>query len=182
MKRVFIFCATAFFTLSLGLSGCVQEDPAKPLEVDWNRTATIKGTFLIADEVSNTTYTTPYSPDFSNFSEAFLVKIPYRYLNSNLTGEYMLPKENIGYSVYDGTFTIKVPVGIKGAKIFVKVSDFEGILYDDTFGVEEDKAVIWKASDYTGVWTDKILPGEIYYLEPWVLNSGCAINKVVSDY
>ena len=102
MKSICNLFMMAVFSLSLGLAGCVKEDPAKPLEIDWSRTAKIEGTFLINWDVSSLDpLDQVYSPpDITN--ESFVVTIDYWDLISRVGGTYYLPKKHIIYVFYVG--------------------------------------------------------------------------------
>jgi len=144
MKRVYIFLATAIVGLSFGLTGCVQEDPAKPFDIDWSRTATVTGKIFITN---GSIYQVPYNMD----SKDFIVSVPYRSFNSGASGRYRLPNDRIVYNRNNGEFTITVPVGNGPTRVYVDFSDFP-----DAIGEYEE--VIWKASNCGK--SARVLPGQ----------------------
>jgi len=172
MKKVSIFLAVAFVATALGFTGCASEDPAKPLEVDWNRTAVLKGTILINADISKVRADQKLSAPPTTFDkEAFIVSIPYSSLNSGASGTYILPKEKIVYR--NGEFTITVPVGVSGSTVTVKIDDFAGTL-KKTIGTDDKTVdVIWKPSAVVGTsGSSKTLsPGQTAYFDNWILDA-----------
>ena len=180
MKSVCNLFMMAVFALSLGLSGCVKEDPAKPLEVDWSRTATIKGTLLVEGDIFSAvpkwSAPVPYR-GLTDFREVFIVSIDYNYLVSRSEGRYYLPKEKISYSLITGEFTIEVPVGVAPTQVLIRLSDFYGIqkklIPGSTPAKDVDVDVIWRASSRG--WSSKwVVAGQTSYFETWKLDAGLA--------
>ena len=138
MKKLFSFCAVTITVLSLGLSSCTKEDPAKPLEVDWNRTGTVEGTILYVNDETTTPkkYAAPSSLEIS-------ATIPYSDLNSGASGTYSIPKSNITYTGSTGKFSVKVPVGVNGADVTIRVSSFTGTRREDDGGTSVTVNGIW---------------------------------------
>ncbi|MDR1865125.1 MAG: hypothetical protein LBR08_06075 [Bacteroidales bacterium] len=156
--------------LSMLLSGCAKEDPATPLSVDWNRTATVKGRILIKKDFKEAkpTWAAPENVKFS-------ASIPYSGLNSNASGKYIIPQDRITYDSSTGDVTVVFPVGITGAALTLKFSDFEGKITEATKG--DSKDVIWKSKEET---SSTVLPGEVAYLDTWMLQTEYVDFEVVT--
>ena len=175
MITVFKFFAPAMLALALILGGCAKEDPAKPLEVDWNRTAVVTGWFSVNADITKDRDQQKFSaPSVDNMSvgDLFVVTLPYSSLNSGASGTYVLPKNKIVYNDY-GQFTITVPVGVSGSDITVKMLDFEGALKKEVDGSAKTLTVIWKASTKSGT-ASNLMPGAIHYFPAWTLDAAVA--------
>lgn len=147
MKKVFNFIAVAVVALSFGLSGCSNEDPASPLDVDMNRTATIQGTILInTDEFADADKQTWSSPK----EISVIATVDYDQLNPlAASGSYTVPTSAITYS--KGNFSFKIPVGVGATDIKVKVQQFTGTVdIKDPADATKRKTVnvIWDEVDY----------------------------------
>ena len=123
MKKVNLIFASAAFALSVGLSGCAKEDPAKPLEINLNKTATIKGTVLYVENHSVTEPTYKAAPISGSDIK---IKIPYSDLNSLYMGYdyYIVESKNISCS--NGEFTATIPATDSGVEFEIEFGDFEG--------------------------------------------------------
>jgi len=132
--------------LSFGLKGCVQEDPAKPLEIDLDRVATLTGKMLI--QFGNSTQ----APHIMSNTD-FIVSVPNSSFKYNATGHYVLPKDKIIYVKENGEFTIFVPVGYGATSVIIDFSDFSEAIN----GTAE---VIWKASNSIYRQTQQITSGQ----------------------
>lgn len=157
LKNVFV---TALLATGLFISSCSTEDPATPLNVNMNQTATVCGKILINrnETVSPQIWSAP-----ENIS--IMATVPYSSLNSSATGTYVIPLSNITYKP-SGEFEIKAPVGIEGSTITVKFFDFKGTVKTNKKG-EGTYPVIWKGQTQTST---KLYPGETYYLTTWKLS------------
>jgi hypothetical protein len=167
MKSVSSLFVMAVVALSLGVSGCAKEDPAKPLEVDWNRTGTVKGTILINPDITKAADEQKYSAPAITSSN-FVVSIPYADLNAGAGGTYII-KDKLTYNSSTGEFTVTVPVGVGGARVTIKMSDFEGTLKKEVGGTDKTVDVIWKASTKS-VTNKEVAPGAVVYLDNWILD------------
>ena len=147
MKRVYIFLVTAMVSLSFGLTGCAEEDPAKPLDVDWSRTATVKGQILIQDG-QELRY-----PDLTN--EDFIVGIPYSCFKSGVGGMFTIPADKIIYQ--HGEFIITVPAGTGQTLVVILFSDITEWL--ESYG----DYVVCKSENQRYITT--VLPGQVSYLD-----------------
>jgi hypothetical protein len=157
MKK-FSFLAMTTLFLFIGLYSCSNDDPAEPLSVDWKRTATIYGKILIDTNpnASPRTWNTPSEVSFTAF-------VPYRALNSRASeGYYYIPQDKITYDSSTGIVTVIAPVGLQGAKVTVRFSEFKGKV---TSGGKEIN-VIWK--DYPK--DIDVFPGGEFYLSNWTPN------------
>lgn len=159
LKNVFV---TAMLAVGLLFSSCAKEDPAIPLNVNMDQTATIHGKILVNKNEAATTQTWSAPDDFN-----VIATVPYSSLNSSAIGDYVIPSENISYNKSAGEFTIKAPVGIEGSNVTVKFSDFKGSVRANKGGKELIYSVIWKGKSAN---TGKIYPNETFYLPTWKLN------------
>ena len=132
MKRVYVFWITAMVCLSFGFMGCVEEDPAKPLDVNSFQTATLTGNILIK---RGTVSQAPHNMSVDDF----IVSVDYSSFKIDNQGKYYLPKAGIRYVASSGEFIITVPVGNEKTMVYIDFSDFY-----DVFG--ESDEVLWKAS------------------------------------
>ena len=150
MKRVFSFFAATTFLLSIGLSSCVKEDPAKPMEINWNKTGVVTGKLLYVNDMSvaNPEYKAPPQKDIE-----ILATIPYNAIVSGVTGTYVIPKEKISYQ--SGEFTIETPVGDAGGTVTIRVSSFYGSKKVNATTTQEG---IWYISNAFNV--VNVLPGQ----------------------
>jgi len=175
MKKVFSFFALTAIGLSLGVSSCSNEDPAKPLDINLKRTATIKGALLY---VSDETEAAPGVWSAPNVNEDdFYVTVNYSELtgNNNAKGVYVLPKDKIKYAKKDGTFTITVPVGISDTWVNVKINSFEG---EVKIGSNDYFSAIWDSK----VGVACVAPSEVTYLQFfWHWGEYTLIEKVGDD-
>ena len=177
MKSACNLIMMAVFVLSLGLSGCVEEDPAKPLEVDWSRTATLKGKILINEDISTGKPQRWTSPNITN--QYFVVTMDYSELITTATGVYFLPNEKIDYNRNTGVFIITVPVGIYPMDISVHMTNFDGQLIKDRVGVSDETEtfnIIWQASKLNGK-AEGVRVGDNFSFGTWTLDGNNA-----SDY
>lgn len=174
MKKVFSFFALVAVVLSVGLTSCGKEDVAEPLNVDLNRTATVKGKILVnADETKDAVDQKWSAP--SNVT--LTATVPYRSLNGSATGTYVVASDKIQYSSSTGEFSITVPVGINATTVTVKLAQFAGEV-KKFVGVTTDTktySVIWSSS------TDDIdvTPGTTGYLAPWMKNASGGTDYTV---
>ena len=171
MKKVVNLFVAAAMGLPLVFSSCAKEDPAKPLEVNWNRTAVLKGTLLINADITKDRADQKLSAP-SITRDAFFVSIPYSSLNSEAEGDYILPKDKIEYKT-NGEFTITAPVGVSATKVTVRVSDFSGTLKKTISGTDKTIDVIWKPSKIVGVDGSSLSlsPGGTAYFPNWILDA-----------
>ena len=106
MKKIFSFFALTAMVLSMGLTGCSNEDPAEPLVVNTNKTATING---IAHATLDATSTNvQYAPSGTKI----YLKTKYSNLLSNgsTTNDYVV-ETTVGVN---GEFSANVPVSDNG--------------------------------------------------------------------
>jgi len=180
MKRVFSFFAATVIILSTGMNSCTK-DTAKPLEVDWNRTATVKGAVLVNSDVTKITSEQVYAAADITVDN-FIVTIDYGELTTGASGTYTLPKDKILYNESDGTYTIVAPVGANGTTINVKVADFPGSLRKMAELVATPYDVVWKSSSFPKSIVN-VMPGEIRYNNNILLdgNTSSHYSIVVSD-
>ena len=125
MKKVISFFAATTFMLSIGLSSCVKEDPAKPIEIDWTKTGTVTGKLLFVNDLNdpNPKYKAPSDSDIEIYATILYSAIAP---GMGLSGSYVIPKEKITYK--SGDFSIETPVGNTGGVVTVRVSSFPGTL------------------------------------------------------
>lgn len=165
MKKVFSFFALAAIVLSVGLNSCSKDDPADALNVDTERTATLKGKVLINANETDPRWSAPATVTIT-------ATVPYNSLNSKATGNYVVPKENITYTAATGEFTIIAPVGVTGSTISVTLDQFPGTVTQSAGTIN----VIWNKSEGS----EKVTPGSVGYLPEWT-KSGSGAYKVVSS-
>ena len=181
MKSVSKFYAMAAVALSLGLSNCAKEDPAKPLEIDQTRTATIKGVVLINADITKAPADQKYSAAPIKATD-FVVTIPYDAFNSGASGTYFLPKDKINYNASTGEFTITVPVGGNGTTdVSIVISDFLGTLKKNVSGTDKTVDVIWLASKNIHKRAPSVSPGQVVYVDDIKLTSIPAGAGATSD-
>ncbi len=165
MKKVSIFALIALGSLSIGVTSCSKEDPAKALEINKEQTATIHGKILINKNESDSI------PKWSSAENVQIIaSVPYAELNSAASGTYLI--KDVTYNAATGEFTIVAPVSANGSAINVKFADFKGqvvvpTIVDDTVQTSKTINVIWKGQSTT---TEQLLPGEAYNLPNWQLN------------
>ena len=146
MKRVCIFFAVATVAIALSLTGCSKEDPAKPLEVDLNRTARVEGNILY-----NTDITISPQKWSAPSSLTIIASVPYSDLNAGAKGTYYIPSTKITYN--SGKYSIEATVGLSGATVTIKVCSFTG---------EQRQA----SGNVSGIWSlaneisQPVLPGQ----------------------
>ncbi|MDR2037197.1 MAG: hypothetical protein LBQ60_04670 [Bacteroidales bacterium] len=174
MKKVFSLLAMAAIVLSVGLSSCAKEDTADSLNVDLNRTATIKGKILINEDETKT------EPTWSAPREVVIsATVPYTSLNGNAAGgTYVIPSSNISYTASTGEFTITAPVGVSGSVVSVKLSQFTGsVRVADPANAGSSKTinVIWDSQEKD---SNSAKPGETVYLDQWELSTDAYYTEV----
>ena len=149
MKRVFLFFVTAVITLSLGLTGCVKEDPAKALEVDLNRTATIDGRVLVFELEDEGIWSVAKSVPMS-------ARVRYTDLNEFAASGtyYTVDFQTDAF----GEFKVDVPVGANGStRVEIRLHQFKSKV---TPPVGDDINVIWGVENKT----EWIRPGETRFI------------------
>jgi len=167
MKRVFSFFTVTALVLLVSLNGCVQEDPAKPMEIDWSRTATLKGVVMVNSDVTKVSSDQVWrAADIT--SDNFIVTINYPDLANGATGVYTVPKENIVYTKSDG-YTIVAPVGLYGTTIRIKVTDFNGTLLRMVDFESTNLDVVWRSSDQEKA-VSNVMGGETRYVQDIMLD------------
>jgi len=154
MKSVCNLFIMAVFALSLGLSGCAKEDPAKPLDIGSFKTATVEGTILYITDVTTGTTQKYSSPPTLEINAS----IPYSALKSGATGTYYIPKKDITYS--GGKYTVTVPVGPSGANVTIIVSPFLGTQKQTKSGSNIDVNGLWRLSGGNSFTVNSVLPGQ----------------------
>jgi len=124
MKKALNFFAGTALLLSVGLFGCLKEDPAKQLEVDWNKTGIVSGKILYVNDVSGTP---PYKYEAPRAQDVALRAIvAYSDFVDGAGGVYQIPNDKITYDPATGVFTVEVPTGDKGGEVEIMMSDFVG--------------------------------------------------------
>ena len=158
MKRVYSFFVTAAICLSLGVNGCTDEDPAKPLDIDMQRTATIQGVLLHnADEEQSPQKWSVLPRSFT--VDNFFVTVDYEDLTDDFrTGTYILPKSMISYNNSNGTYHITVPVGKNSTYVEINITSFEGELIQS----DGKKIAVRWWSDFS--WNN-LYPGDVWELD-----------------
>lgn len=164
MKKVSIFALIALGSLSIGVTSCSKEDPAKALEINKEQTATIHGKILINKNESDSL------PKWSSAENVQVIaSVPYAELNSDATGTYLI--KDVTYNAATGEFTIVAPVSANGSSINVKFADFKGQVVVpttiDTVQTTKTINVIWKGQSTS---TIQLLPGEVYNLPNWQMD------------
>jgi len=155
MKRVFSFFLVIAIFLSLGVNSCTNEDPAKPLDVNLKRTATIKVVLLIDNDETDmiTKWTTP-----KDLRDYFYVTVDYSDLiDCEDCGKYVLPNDRITYS--NGTYSFEAPVGINPTTVNIRISAFEGEVKQ---GPDTYVDVVWSSSEGK---IEGLTPGALGYKE-----------------
>ena len=109
------------FLLLLLVYSCNIEDPAKPLEVNLDRTATISGVALIVQDE----HLQIWAPAPIRRAD-FFVTVAYNQLVTEANGFYVLPVERISYNATTGVFTITVPAGVVETHVSVTINGFPG--------------------------------------------------------
>ena len=106
MKKVFSFFALAAIMLSTGLTGCSEEDPAKPLVVNTKNTASITG--IAHATLDATDSEIQYAPSGTKI----YLKTKYSNLLSggSTTADYVV-ETTVGNN---GNFSVNVPVSDNG--------------------------------------------------------------------
>ena len=165
MKKVNLIFASAVFALTVGLSGCAKEDPAKPLEINKNQTATFTGKVLY---INNTALTPQTWAAPALTSSDFMVTIDYKELNPLASGTYVVGNENVKYS--NGVFTFDAPVALAGTTVTVVISNKGGTrTYKDNSDIVE-KNGIWEFSNKS--YSAKAYPGQTVDLGTNTFTSG----------
>jgi hypothetical protein len=165
MKKKFLSILTVL-AFTLGLVSCSSsEDPAEPLYVNLERTATITGKILVNED--ETSLSSVWKAPNGVTAASFIATIPYSDLNSGATGTYIIPQENITYESNTGIFKIKAPVSVRGSVVTVKFQDFNGNVRMLVNGSGRTVPVIWQSKTLT---SDKVFPRETYNLPYWKLN------------
>jgi hypothetical protein len=166
MKKVFSFFALAAVALSVGLTSCGKEDVAEPLNVDLNRTATVKGKILVNTDETKAAADQKWS---APGGVTLTATVPYSSLNGSAkTGDYVVAAEKIQYSSSTGEYTITVPVGVNATTVTVKLAQFTGEVKRNVPGTTDTKtySVIWSGS--TG--SVSVTPGTTGYIAEWKKN------------
>jgi hypothetical protein len=179
MKKVSFLAVTAIAVM-MGFSSCSNDDPAQPLNVDWNQTATVHGKLLIQNDFFDA------SPKWATASDVkFVATVAYDELASGATGTYTVPSDKITYDGRTGEVTVVFPVSRLGTQLSLKLLDFTG-----SVKIADGKTidVIWQG---TTKYSAKLYPGDVDYLEDWqlryytqVVKEGDAITSypVVTSY
>ncbi|MDR1667206.1 MAG: hypothetical protein LBS03_05900 [Bacteroidales bacterium] len=169
MKKVSFYAVTAIAVV-MGFSSCSNDDPAEPLNVNWNQTATVHGKVLIQDnfEPSGT-------PKWTTSSAVkFVATVPYSQLAPGASGTYTVPSDKITYNATSGEVTVEVPVSKNNiTALTLKVLAFEGEVTDYN---GDDIDVIWGSKTKT---TNALSPGEVAYLETFKYQSSSDYTEVV---
>jgi len=143
MKKVFNFFVSAAIGLStVVFSSCeAKEDPAKPVEVNMAKTATINGRLLcnVDRTLAEQRLTAPPTT-----SVDLGASIEYHFIRSGLLGTYVI--DNITYNPTTGDFTIVVPVGNDGGTVNIWLSPFTGTQRQFGIGGSVERAGSWSAS------------------------------------
>ena len=150
MKKVISFFAATTFMLSIGLSSCVKEDPAKPIEIDWTKTGTVTGKLLYVNDpdAANPVYKAPSGNDIEIYATILYSAIAP---GMGLSGSYVIPKEKISYK--SGDYSIETPVGNTGGVVTVRVSSF--------FGSKKESGNIYEGYWHMGAFnTPTVIPGQ----------------------
>lgn len=177
MKKVSIFALIALGGLSMGMASCSKEDPATPLEINAEQTATINGKILINKDENTAT------PKWAAPANVQIIAtVPYSQLNSSASGTYTI--KNVSYNATTGEFAIVAPVSANGSVITVKFADFKGevvvpTVVNGTPSTETIK-VIWNSKTAN---SNNLVPGEVYNLPTWELNGAAdyTIDNSVGD-
>lgn len=177
MKKVSIFALIALGGLSMGMASCSKEDPATPLEINAEQTATINGKILINKDENTAT------PKWAAPANVQIIAtVPYSELNSSASGTYTI--KNVTYNATTGEFAIVAPVSANGSVITVKFADFKGevvvpTVVNGTPSTETIK-VIWNSKTAN---SNNLVPGEVYNLPTWELNGAAdyTIDNSVGD-
>jgi len=135
-KFLYFFCATAM-VLSLGLSSCVKEDPARPLEVDLSKTATVQGRILFNTDL---TLTEPVLTAPSAANVTITARINYSSIVNGGSGVHII--QNITYNASTGDFTIQVPVSEWGGTVTISINDFTGTQRQQDFSVTPTSTIV----------------------------------------
>ncbi|MDR1153984.1 MAG: hypothetical protein LBL04_04680 [Bacteroidales bacterium] len=177
MKKVSFLAVTAI-AATMGLNSCSSDDPAQPLNVDWNQTATVHGKLLIRNDFVDAT------PKWTTASDVkFVATVDYAQLASGAEGTYIVPGDKITYDGRTGEVTVVFPVSRMGTQLSLKLLDFTGsVKISDGNGGSKTVDVIWKGTP-TSKTSDKMYPGDVGYLTNWqlqgytqVVKEGDAIN------
>ncbi|RYZ46124.1 MAG: hypothetical protein EOP49_23900 [Sphingobacteriales bacterium] len=101
------------------MASCSKEDPAMPLEINAEQTATINGKILINKDENTAT------PKWAAPANVQIIAtVPYSELNSSASGTYAI--KTVSYNATTGEFSIVAPVSANGSVITVKFADFKG--------------------------------------------------------
>lgn len=119
-KHLFTVMALAA-TLTLGLTSCTKEDPASPLVIDMQKTATVEGTLLVNPDITKA----PADQKYDALKDVQIVAyVKYSTLNPNAsTGSYTVKAT---YTSSTGKFSVVVPATEDGVTVTFAVSDVAG--------------------------------------------------------
>ncbi|MDR0713569.1 MAG: hypothetical protein LBF89_04830 [Bacteroidales bacterium] len=168
MKRLSFLAVTAI-VVTIGFSSCSNDDPAQPLNVDWNQTATVYGKVLIVDDFTNTPrkWTTA---DKVNI----VATVAYSSLNPQASGTYQIPSDKITYTPSTGEVQVVAPVGRNGTQVNLKLLNFKGSVKLSGGTID----VIWQGSTRT---VYDLYPGDVAYLsDNWELKSSYDYTPVAN--
>lgn len=165
-KRKFTIVLLLAALFALSFNSCKQEDPAKPLEVNMEKYATIKGPVLVyMDETVD-------APSFSSIPlNHFSLTTSIANSDLNLlavgnTGNWTeIFRGNEHYDTVSGMFTIRVPVGEGPTKVDLTLSDVHvgNYRYFDWDGNIRTAEVRFRFDDITVYPTE----GETIVLSAW---------------
>lgn len=164
-KRRFTLFVMLAAIIALSFNACKQEDPAKPLEVNLDKKATIKGT--VAVNIFTTYDYATYEPiTRSAFSlTASIANADLNLLADGNTGTWSKVFRNEYYNESTSQYEIDVPVGEYPTKVDLVLSDvlIGNYKYYDDEGVVRTGKARFRFEKKTVYLTE----GEVMVLERW---------------
>lgn len=164
-KRKFTTFLMLAAVIALCLSACKQEDPAKPLEVNLNKKAAIKGT--VAINIYTTYDDASYEPiTRSAFSlTASIENADLNLLADGNTGTWTKVFRNEYYNESTSQYEIEVPVGEYPTKVDLVLSDI--LIGNYRYFDQEGRVRSGKARFRFEKKTVYLTEGEVMVLERW---------------